>query len=100
MSLFEKKPEIPKKQFKEFLKKTDIKIGQGRQLSNREKENMATKYFPRKYDSSISGKEFDRSLQGLKKEKVQEKDFVKKTKMGREIKLLEEIKKRDFPSKI
>ena len=37
MSLFEKKPEIPKKQLKEFFKKTDIKIGQGRQLSEREK---------------------------------------------------------------
>lgn len=99
MSLFEKKPEIPKKQFKDFLKKTDIKIGQGRQLSNREKESMANKYFPKKYDSSISKREYSISLNGLKEQKRQEQDFIKKTKMGREIKFLKEIEKKDFPSK-
>jgi hypothetical protein len=96
MPLFEKKPEIPKKELKEFFKKADVKIGQGHQLSSREKEKIAVKYFPRKYDSSISKGEYARSLQGLKKEKLQEQDFIKKTKIGREIKFLEEIEKKDF----
>ncbi|MEK7664966.1 MAG: hypothetical protein AAB361_02390 [Patescibacteria group bacterium] len=99
MSLFEKKPEIPKRQLKEFFKKTDIKIGQGRQLSEREKGKLAIKYFPRKYSSSISKGEYSRSLNELKKQKGQEQDFTKKTKMGREIKFLEEAEKREFPFK-
>lgn len=97
MSLFEKRPEIPKRQLKEFFKKTDIKIGQGRQLSTREKGKLAIKYFPRKYNSSISQKEYSRSLNALKEQKRQEQDFAKKTKMGREIKFLKEAQKKEFP---
>ena len=99
MSLFEKKPEIPKRELKKLFKKVDVKIGQGRQLSSREKEKIAIKYFPRKYNSSISKGEYSRSLNELKEQKRQEQDFTKKTKMGREIKFLEEIEKKDLPPK-
>lgn len=99
MPLFEKKPEIPKKELKKIFKESDIKIGEGRQLSVRDKEKIAVKYFPRKYDSSVSKGEYSRSLRGLKEQRRQEQDFIKKTKLGREIKFLEEMEKKDLPPK-
>lgn len=97
MSLFQKRPEIPRSQFKEFFKKTDIKIGQGRQLTERQRGKIEAEYFPKKYRSTISKQEFSRSLNALEKQKHDELDFTKKTKIGRELKYLKEIEKKDFP---
>ncbi|MBI2054146.1 MAG: hypothetical protein HYT36_02340 [Candidatus Staskawiczbacteria bacterium] len=99
MSLFEKKPEIPRRQFKNFLKSTEIKSEGQRQLKPRERKKLEVKYFPRKYHSTISKGEYQRSLHSLKEQKRLEQDFQKKTKMQREIKYLEELQKRDFPVK-
>lgn len=99
MSLFEKKPEVPRRQFKEFLKKTEIETPGPRQLKPRERKKLEVKYFPRKYHSTISKGEYMRSLHSLKEQKRLEPDFSKRTKMQREIKYLEELEKRDFPPK-
>lgn len=98
MSLFEKQPEIPRAQFKDILKKSDIKIGQGRQLSSREKENIESRDFPKRFGPAISRSEYARTLNRLKSEKTTEQDFVRKMKLGKEIKFLQEIEKKpDLP---
>jgi len=93
MPLFDKKSEIPRHQFKDILKKTDVKIG-GRQLSSREKTLMEKKDFPKRFGSSISKSEYSRTLNRLKSEKMNEQDFTKKIKKGKEIKFLEKLEKK------
>jgi len=99
MPLFDKRSEIPRPQFKDILKKSDIKIGHGRQLSNFEKERIEKVDFPKRFGPSISQGEYQRTLNRLKMEKRDEQDFTKKIKMGKEIKFLEELKKNDNLSK-
>jgi hypothetical protein len=98
MSLFDKKPEIPRPQFKEILKKSNIKIGSGKQLSERQKANIEQRDFPKRFGSTISKGEYARTLNRLKGEKINERDFVRKTKLGKEIKFLQELEKKpDLP---
>jgi hypothetical protein len=98
MPLFDKKPEIPRSQLKNILKKTDVKIGSGRQLSDRQKSMIEKRDFPKRFGSSISKSEYSRTLNRLKTEKRESPDFVKKIKIGKEIKFLEELeKKEDLP---
>lgn len=92
MPLFDKRPDIPRHQFKNIIKKADIKIG-GRQFSGREKEMMEKKDFPKRFGSSISKSEYDRTIRRLKSEKMTEQDFTKKIKKGKEIKFLEKLEK-------
>jgi len=93
MSLFEKRPEIPRSQFKDLLKKSDIKIGQGKQLSERQRGMIEKRDFPKRLGSSISQGEYARTLNRLKSEKMGEQDFIRKTKLGKEIKFLKELEK-------
>ena len=93
MSLFEKGPEIQRSQFKDLLKKTDIKIGQGRQLSQRQKVRIEERDFPKRFGASISEGEYKRTINRLKSEKFNEQDFIKKTQLGKEIKFLKELEK-------
>lgn len=93
MPLFNKRSDIPRRQFKDILKKANIKVG-GRQLSNREKEMMEKKDFPKKFGSSISKSEYLRTINRLKSEKMIEQDFTKKIKKGKEIKFLKELEKK------
>lgn len=99
MPLFEKRPEIPRSQFKDILKKANIKIGPGRQLSNTEKGKIEERDFPKRFGSSISKSEYTRTINRLKGEKMQSGDFVKKTKLGKEIKFLKELEKQGDSSK-
>lgn len=93
MPLFDKKPDIPRSQFKEILKKSDVKVGRGRPLSNFEREKIEKADFPKRYGASISQREYQRTINRLKSTKRDEQDFTKKIKMGKEIKFLEELKK-------
>lgn len=99
MPLFEKRPEIPRSQFKALLKKANIKIGAGKQLSDAEKSRIERRDFPKRFGSSISESEYKRTINRLKAEKMQSRDFAEKTKLGKEIKFLEELEKQDDSSK-
>jgi len=100
MSLFEKKPEIPRSQFKDILKKADVRIGEGRQLSPNEKANIEHREFPKRFGSTISKTEYNRTINRLKSEKTSEQDFTRKIKLGKEIKFLQELEKKpDLPNK-
>jgi len=98
MPLFDKRPDISRHQFRDILKKTDVKIS-GRQLSDREKQKIEKVDFSRRLGSSISKSEYSRTLNKLKSEKRDEADLTKKIKLGKEIKFLQEVEKRDEPSK-
>jgi hypothetical protein len=98
MSLFDKQPSIPRSQFKETLKKADIKIGSGRQLSKLERERIEKVDFPKRFGSSISQGEYKRTLNRLSAQKRDEQDFTRKIKLGKEIKFLKELEKKpDLP---
>jgi len=98
MPLFDKRPEIPRSQFKEILKKADVKIGQGRQLSNMERERIEKVDFPKRFGSSISQGEYKRTINRLNVAKRDEQDFTRKIKLGKEIKFLKELEKKpDLP---
>ncbi len=99
MPLFEKRPEIPRQQFKALLKKANVKIGPGRQLSNIERGRIEKTAFPKRFGPSISKSEYLRSINRLRSEKMQTRDFAKKTKLGKEIKFLEELEKQSDSSK-
>ena len=92
MPLFNKRSDIPRHQFRDILKKTDIKIS-GRQLSGREKTNLEKIDFPKRYGSSISKSEYSRTINKLKGEKMVEQDFTKKVKLGKKVKFLEGLEK-------
>jgi len=98
MSLFEKKPEIPRTQFKDILKKADVKV-RGRQLSERELANIEKVDFPKRFGSTISKSEFDRTINRLEGQKRVEQDFTKKIKMGKKIEFLEGLEKGDTNKK-
>ena len=93
MSLFEKKPEIPRSQFRDILKKSDIKIGQGRQMSQRERAKIEKVDFSKRLGPSISHSEYKRTINKLTQEKMGEQDFTRKVKLGRELKFLKELEK-------
>jgi len=91
MSLFEKKPQLPRKEFREILKKTDMKIEGVRGFNVRERINMEKDIFPKKHGNIISKNIFDDGLRELKKAGTWEKDFAKKTKIHKKIKYLEKL---------
>ena len=92
MPLFAKKSDIPRSQFRDILKKTELKSG-ARKLPSREKIMMEKRDFPKRFGSSISKSEYDRTVNRLKSEKMNEQDFTKKIKKGREIKFLQKLEK-------
>jgi hypothetical protein len=94
MALFDKQPEIPREKLKEMLKKSDIKIGQGKGLSDRQKESIESRDFPKKFGASINHSEYTRTINRMRMEKANEHDFAKKAKMGKELKFLQEIEKK------
>jgi len=99
MGIFDKRSDIPRTQFNEILKKTDIKIGSGRQLSNSERDRLGKVDFPKRMGSSISQGEYKRTLNRLRAEKRDEQDFTNKIKMGKKIKFLEGLQKPDSQPK-
>ncbi len=99
MSLFDKKPEIPRSQFREILKKSDVKIGSGRPLSQTHRERIEKLDFPKRLGETISKGDYLRTLNRLKSEKSVEQDYSKKIRMGKTIKFLEELEKKGETSK-
>jgi hypothetical protein len=98
MALFDKTPEIPRQKFKEILKKTEIKPAQGRPLSERQRVDLGQKILRGRVGDAISKSEYSRTLNKLRSEKINEQDFAKKYKMGKEIKFLQELEKKpDLP---
>jgi hypothetical protein len=98
MPLFDKRPDISRQQFKDILKKSNIRIS-GKQLSDRIKESIEKLDFPKKFGGSISHSEYTRTLNRLKAEKSKEHDFTRKIKIDKKIKFLEEIEKKEDSSK-
>jgi hypothetical protein len=91
MSLFEKKPQLPRKEFREILKKSDIKIGASRKFNMREKLGIEKDIFPRKHGDMISKSIFDKGINELKKAGTWEKDYIKKTKIRKKIEYLKKL---------
>jgi hypothetical protein len=60
---------------------------------------MEERDFPKRLGSSISKPEYQRTLNKLRSEKMMEDDFTKKTKLGKEIKFLTELEKKENPIK-
>jgi len=95
MTLFDKKSEIPRSQLKNILGKSDVKAGSGRQLSAKQKILMEKKDFPKKFGESISKAEYKMTVNKLKAEKRNQEDFSQKLKIGKKIKFLEELEKKE-----
>ena len=97
MSLFRQKPEIPRPQFQNILKKTNIKIGVGRQLSRGERNKIEKIDFPRRYGPTISKSEYSKTIRRLKAEKKEAPDYTRQIKLRKEIKFLETLEKKEDP---
>lgn len=95
MALFDKKSEIPRSQFKKILGNPDIKAGTGKQFSAKQKILMEKRDFPRKFGESISKSEYKMTVNRLKAEKRNLEDFSQKLKLGKKIKFLEELEKKE-----
>ena len=91
MSLFSKKTQLPRREFREILKKSDIKIGTTRKLNIKERLRIEKDIFPEKHGEMISKSLFDRRLNQLKKIGTWETDFIKKSKIHKKIKYLEKL---------
>jgi hypothetical protein len=99
MPLFDKKPEIPRSQFKDILKKSNFKIDQSKPLSDRQRSLIERKDFPRKLGSTISKSEYERTVRDLEKTKREETDFSKRYKINKEIKFLKELENKGDSAK-
>jgi hypothetical protein len=95
MALFDKQPEIPRSQFRDILKKSDIRIGQSKPLSENKKSLIEKKDFPKRFGETINRQEYDRTIRRLRSEKIAETDFAKKSRLGKELKFLQELEKKD-----
>lgn len=91
MSLFDKKAQLPRSEFKNILKKSDIKIGAIKGLNIRDRLRIEEEVFPKKYGETISKSIFDRGLNNLKKKATWEVDFIKKHKIHKKIKYLKKL---------
>jgi len=95
MSLFEKRSQLPRREFREILKKTDIKIGSGRGLNTKQRVRIEEDVFPKRQGETLSKRTFDRGINQLKKRRFGEADIVKKSKITKKIKYLENLEKMD-----
>lgn len=93
MPLFDKRSEITRPQFREILKKTNIKVGP-KPLSDAQKERIEKLDFPKNLGETISKGDYKRAINRLKSEKSMEPDYGKKFRMGKTIKFLEELEKK------
>ncbi|MDO8486646.1 MAG: hypothetical protein Q7S77_03060 [Candidatus Staskawiczbacteria bacterium] len=91
MSLFDKKAQLPRKEFREILKKSDIKVGTGKGFNIRERLRIEKDIFPEKHGGIMSKQIFDRGLNKLKKEGAWEADLIKKSKIHKKIKYLKKL---------
>jgi len=94
MALFDKRPEIPRSQFREILKKSDVRTGQSKPLSETRKSLIEKRDFSRKLGGTISKSEYDRTVRGLESRKRQEQDFSKRYQLSKEIEFLKELEKK------
>jgi hypothetical protein len=94
MPLFDKRSEISRSQFREILKKTDIKVGLGKPLSENQKARIEKLDFPKKLGETISKGDYARTINRLKSEKSMEQDYGKKIRMSKTVKFLEELEKK------
>ena len=91
MSLFSKRTQLPRGEFREILKRSDIKIGTGKGLNIKERLRIEKDVFPEKHGQVISKSLFDRRLNQLKKTGTWETDLIKKSKIHKKIKYLEKL---------
>jgi len=96
MALFDKNQEIFRSKLKDILKKTDVNLGNQKSLNPRQRVHIEEDVFSKKYGDSISEGEYSKAVNDLKRLKMQESDFMKKTKIGKEIKYLEGLRKKDI----
>ncbi len=91
MSLFDKKAQLPRKEFRDILKRSDIKIGLTKGLNIKERLRIEEEIFPKKHGEIISKSIFDRGLNNLKKKGAWEVDLIKKSKIHKKIKYLKKL---------
>lgn len=90
MSLFDKKAQLPRSEFKDILKRSNITTGT-KGLNIRERLRIEEEVFPKKYGETISKSTFNRGLNNLKKKATWEVDFIKKHKLHKKIKYLKKL---------
>ncbi|MEK7658397.1 MAG: hypothetical protein AAB352_00850 [Patescibacteria group bacterium] len=91
MSLFDKKGQLPRKEFRDILKRSDIKTGPTKGLNIKERLKIEEDVFPKKHGEIISKSIFDRGLNNLKKKGAWEVDLIKKSKIHKKIKYLKKL---------
>src|SRR3989344_7922965 len=91
MSLFERRAQLPRKEFRELLKKTEIKTGAGRGLNVKQRIGIEEDVFPKRHGEVISKSIFDRGINELKKRGAWESDLIKKSKIHKKIKYLKKL---------
>ena len=91
MSLFERRAQLPRREFRELLKKTEIKTGAGRGLNVKQRLRIEEEVFPKRHGEAISKSVFDRGINEHKKRVAWEADLVKKSKIHKKIKYLKKL---------
>ncbi|MEK7061642.1 MAG: hypothetical protein AAB957_00055 [Patescibacteria group bacterium] len=91
MSLFDKKAQLPRSEFRDILKRSSIRTGPTKGLNIRERLRMEEEVFPKKYGETISKSIFNRALNDLKKKGTWEVDLIKKHKIHKKIKYLKKL---------
>ena len=89
MSLFDKKPEVSRRELRDTLRKSD---GKGK-FKRDQRVKLESQAFPKKYGPMISSQDYKRALNDLRRQRFQTKDYTEKLKIDREIKLLEGLTK-------
>ncbi|MBI3631678.1 MAG: hypothetical protein HY219_02330 [Candidatus Staskawiczbacteria bacterium] len=99
MSLFDKRSQLPRKEFRDILKRSDIRTGLTKGLNIKERLRIEEDVFPKKHGEVISKSIFDKRINELKKKGAWEPDLIKKSKIHKKIKYLKKLEETDGTDK-
>ncbi len=92
-SLFEKKKEISRREFREKLRKAPSHIpGTTRKYYKEERVELEKEVFGKKYGSHITGLKYKKALQELGRERNKAKTRAEKLEIDRKVRYLEEFR--------
>lgn len=92
MSLFEKKRELSRSEFREALRKASFTIpGGGGMFSTAERIKIEKEIFGKQYGGYISKEEYQRRLREMALEKARAKTGAKKLEIDRKIRFLKKL---------
>ena len=86
MPLFQKKPQISRRELRETFKKTPIG-----KITRQKRSGMESEIFPRKYGPMISKREFQRASRELRKKEFEEKDYKTKLELKKKLEYLQKL---------